>query len=292
MDINSTRNRRGGRRRGIAVFFAAMILVFILLEYMMPHFFSSFFTAFASPFWRAEFAIMSGELRSKEGVISENEELKRRLGAMSLQLESTALVEKENLELKKLLDRNTFDRPAISLSNGTTSTTASTSKNTISFTTSISNPDHLVLAPVLMRPTLAPYDEIIIDGGSDLSFNEGDKIYASERVLIGYIVEVLPHTSKVVLYSSPEQKFQVLIGSADVGANAVGRGGGQYSALLPRSVNVKVGDFVVVPSLGDRPFGIVRDVISDPAESFTTVLFAPPVNIYGLKWVLVKKQND
>ena len=117
----------------------------------------------------------------------------------------------------------------------------------------------------------------------------GDKVYASESVLIGSISEVLGSTSRVKLYSSPGESYQVLVGSSSVVATALGRGGGQYSAELPRVVVVSEGDFVIAPSLFDKPFGIVSGVISDPAQPFITVLFAPPVNVFQERWVLVQR---
>jgi hypothetical protein len=52
------------------------------------------------------------------------------------------------------------------------------------------------------------------------------------------------------------------------------------------------GDYVLSPSLGDRPFGVVVSVEADPAQPFETVLIAAPVNIFGLRWVLVDSRLD
>ena len=78
-----------------------------------------------------------------------------------------------------------------------------------------------------------------------------------------------------------------MIGTERAAAVAVGRGGGQYEAQLSRDVKVVEGDVVVSPSLNDKAFGIVTGVLSDPTQPFETVLFAPPVNVYQLRWVLV-----
>ncbi|MEK9177500.1 MAG: rod shape-determining protein MreC, partial [Patescibacteria group bacterium] len=112
--------------------------------------------------------------------------------------------------------------------------------------------------------------------------------YAPGDVLIGAISDVLPETSKVSLFSSSGNILYVLIGPSNAPATAVGRGGGQYTAQLPRAVKISAGDFVIVPSIDDKPFGIVSAVESDSAQSFEIILFASPVNIYQLRWVLVE----
>jgi hypothetical protein len=52
-------------------------------------------------------------------------------------------------------------------------------------------------------------------------------------------------------------------------------------------VKVSEGDMVMSPTLNDKAFGVVTGVLSDPTQPFETVLFAPPVNVYQLRWVLV-----
>lgn len=59
---------------------------------------------------------------------------------------------------------------------------------------------------------------------------------------------------------------------------------------MARDIPIKEGDFVEVPSLSDLPFAVVTSVISDPAQPFETIMFAPAVNVYQLRWVLVEAQ--
>jgi cell shape-determining protein MreC len=141
----------------------------------------------------------------------------------------------------------------------------------------------------LVRPPVAAYDNLVIDAGKDHGFATTSLVYASGNVLIGKVTDVQAETSKVTLFSSPGQKFDVMIGTTHTPAIAVGRGGGQYEAQVPRGSVVAEGDAVSAPSLNGKPFGIVTSVISDPAQVFVTVLFAPPVNLYQLRWALVQK---
>jgi cell shape-determining protein MreC len=278
----------------IAAFFVIFFLIlFVGLQFFVPHLLSGIFSSIATPFWQAEFAIGSGSLRSPGSLVAENEDLRRRLSDMEMRMGSILSVEKENEELKALfgITKTTpniigviSERQIFVNSSSSTSTPSLTGTNSEERRAS-----GKILAPVLVRPPFAPYDEFVVSGGEDMGFAPGDRVYASEQVLIGTISEVLSRTSKVLLYSSPKQTHQVLVGSGNILATAVGRGGGQYSAELPRSAQVKEGDSVIVPSLWDKPFGIVNAVISDPAQPFVTVLFSPPVNIFQSRWVLISK---
>ena len=250
-------NKRPGerRKRTFAVSGGIVVVFLVIIQLYIPHFFPALVTSVFSPFWRAEFSIESGSLESPSMLVARNEELKRELADMQVRLDTIGAIEQENSELKALMGR-----------------ASTTSK---------------VLAAVLRRPPVSRYDELVIDSGSNENISTASLVYAPGDVLIGKISDALGETSKVTLFSSPGQKYDVLIGSAHAPAVAVGRGGGQYEAQLSRDVKVAEGDFVVDPSLNDKAFGIVTGIESDPAQPFETVFFAPPVNVYQLRWVLV-----
>ncbi len=188
-------------------------------------------------------------------MLRENESLKQQLAEAQARLGSIQSVETENSELKGLLGRAS------------------------------STP--YILGAVLKRPPLSPYDELVIDLGADHGLSTSSIVYAPGNVRIGRVSQVLGQTSKVTLFSSPGEKYEVQIGAAHTPATAVGRGGGQYQAQLSHDVKVVEGDFVTAPSLNDGTFGVVTGVASSAAEPFETVIFAPSVNIYQLRWVLV-----
>lgn len=255
-------NKRGNRKTKIILVvcgFAAIVL--ITLQLLTPHFIPAIFTSIASPFWRAEFSIESGSLKSPEELLRENEDLKLQLIDAQVRMQSIQAVESENNELKALFGRS-FG--AI-------------------------NPESKLLAAVLIRPPLSAYDQLIIDVGADHNVTVGDDVYAPGDILIGRVSDVMSQTSRVILFSSPNEKYEVLIGSIHAPATAIGRGGGQYSAEVSRDLKISRGDFVIAPSINDKPFGVVASVIADPAKPFEEVLFSPMVNIYQLRWVLVGK---
>ena len=243
--------------RGAAIIVLLLLLVIGAIRFLLPNTFAGLLTAIARPFWRVEYSISSGQLQSAEALLGANQELLRKLDDADVKLQSVSAVLADNEQLKSLMGR------------------ASTTDG--------------VLAAVLKKPPYAPYDELILDAGSDMGFAMGDMVYASGNVPIGKISEVLAHSSKVLLFSSPGQTFNVLVGKSNVPAAAIGRGGGQYGAELPRTIDVSEGDFVSIPSLKSNLYGTINAVISDPSQPFETILFSAPVNIYQLRWVLVGK---
>ena len=249
------------RLRLASISAGAAVILIVLMIWRVPSFFPGLFMSVARPFWRTEFSIQSGALGSPGQLLSENESLKRQLSDLQLSIASTSIeaILQENADLKAMLGR--------------ASTTPS------------------VLAAVLSRPPFMPYDELIIDRGADDGIGSGTLVYSPEMVLIGRISALYSQTSAVTLFTSPGQKYNVLIGSSNVPAVAGGRGDGQYEAQVPHGSAIQAGDIVSDSSLNDLDFGVVVSVTADPSDPFDQVLFAPPINIYQLRWVLLDKAD-
>lgn len=262
--------------RIIAGVIGFVVVVLTVLQLSIPHFFPSLFTAIARPFWRIEFSLGNGALKSPEVLLNQNETLLRQLSDAQVRLDTIHAIESENEELKTLLGRNSASTETIGTS------TSSRAK------VSTKNLETRILAAVLKRPPASHYDELIIDIGHDYNVSTSSLIYATGDILLGRVIDVVGKTAKVKLFSSPGEKYDVLVGSKHIAATAAGRGGGQYEAQVSRDTDIKEGDFVLNSSLNDKPFGIVSAVVLDPTLPFKTVLFAPSVNLYELRWVLVK----
>ena len=249
-------NNRGRYRFAVSILFSVIVVIVAGTFLYFPQIYSSLFAAVARPFWRVQFAVNSGVLKTEEILIMENETLKRTIYEQNLNQATVRELELENLELKDLLGR------------------ASTTDG--------------ILAAVLVKPPLAPYDELVIDLGYDFIHSTTSRVYAPGHVLIGKISEISGQVSKVRLFTSPGQKVEVEIGPKHYPVTAIGRGGGQYEAQLPRSALVLEGDIANTSYLGDRFFAKVVSVIDDPASPFVKILLASPVNIYQLRWVMVE----
>lgn len=258
MTYLQTHKRPYERKRQIISALVVLIVISIFIIYTAaPKAFPTLFHTLAKPFWRIQFSLESGISDSTGSILNENESLKRQLEEMEIRLDTILSVESENLELKRLLDREGNSKPGI-------------------------------LAAVLKRPPFSPYDELIIDIGRDYSLSTSSLVYTAGDVLIGRVVDVLSSTAKVRLFSSAGESYPVLIGPNKIAATAIGRGGGQYQTEVYRDAGVSEGDFVLNAGLSDKPFGKVSAIILDPTEAFKTILFAPPTNIYQLRWVLIK----
>ncbi|MFA6295321.1 MAG: rod shape-determining protein MreC [Candidatus Paceibacterota bacterium] len=257
--LKTDRHRLGSSISIISIVIACVVIVIIGVQFIAPQVLPTLFNSMAQPFWRAEFTVNAGALSSFEQLLLNNENLRRQILDANVRLETIKNVEKENEELRSLLNR------------------ASTTPKT--------------LAAVLARPPYSAYDVLVIDIGSEYNLSTSSKVYADGGVLIGRVADISKDSSKVILFSSSGQKYEVLIGSSNLPAIATGRGGGQYEIQLPHGSNIIEGDFVTVPSLNNKPLGVVVSVKVDPVKPFETIIFSSPVNIYELRWVLVDTTN-
>lgn len=260
-------------RRGLIVIAVVAVVILGIIQLAAPHFFAGLFTAIARPFWRAEFAIQSGQLLPVEVLVDEKERLLRQIADLEARIYATTALEAENQELKTLLGRG--------------DETASSSVRSSSMAGSAPG----IVAAVLRRPPFSGYDYFIVDVGREHGVSTSSLVYISGNILAGRVVDVQRDTSKVHLFSSSGETFPILIGRTHIAATATGRGGGQYEAQVSRDTAVTEGDFVLGSSYADRPMGLVSTILVDPTQPFKTVLFAPPVNLYQTRWVLVQRHE-
>ncbi len=225
--------------------------------------FKGFINKIAMPFWKFDnytvekFSSIFSIVNSKSSLISENQTLKEELNKANADLSAQKVIQKENDDLKSLLGRNDVKK-------------------------------NIILAAVLVKPSISPFDVIIIDIGNDKDVKKGDKVLYQNTLVIGEVEEVYTDSSKVKLYSSPGEKILALIGPKSVQVEAEGIGGGNFIAKLPRDIEVNEGDAAVVPSISTSVFGFAQKIEINPAESFQKIIFKIPVNLSELKWVEVE----
>ena len=200
-------------------------------------------------------------------LIKENEELRNQVAELNAEMSNYSTVQGDNVRLQEILDRKREDVS-------------------------------LVLAAILAKPNTSIYDTLIIDMGANSGVGVGDTVFAIGDVPIGRIAEASPSSSKVVLFSSPEEKTEVVISSADslvgedggnVFAQIVGRGGGNFEMEMPRDFILQKGATVSLPGIVPYVVATVETIISDPRDSFQKALLVSPVNIFELKFVQVEK---
>lgn len=148
-----------------------------------------------------------------------------------------------------------------------------------------------LLARVFDRPPHLSFDTLLVDIGRedapDLSL--GDKVFIEREIILGEVVQIFEHTSKIKLYSSPGTKIGVTIGATHIPANATGAGGGNFIVLLPRTVTIKPGDQVLTLGQSHHLLGTVLAVDNDTRNPTQTIHIAAPVNIYELSFVEINR---
>ncbi|MCM2339432.1 MAG: rod shape-determining protein MreC [Burkholderiales bacterium] len=207
-------------------------------------------------------------LKSKKALVAENESLKLKLDENNARMTNYDTLSDENLKIKEILNRKQENK-------------------------------NLILGSILSKPNQSPYDTLIIDIGTKDGVVEGQKVLVLGDTPVGYIKEVYPRSSKVVLYSNPGEKTEVVVSGSPVSTSTslggdtfmqvVGRGGGNFEMILPRDFVLQNGTEVVLPGITSHVIGTVETIISDPRDSFQKALLISPINIFELKFVQVEK---
>jgi len=213
------------------------------------------FWDFKTAAWRG-FLVDSSLIQAKQSLIIETAGLRQQIQGLDAKLLEFNRISAENLELKNLLGRKEINRSEI-------------------------------LTRVISGPNQTPFDTILIDRGEENGIKIGDRVVALGSVAIAQITEVFTNTARATLFSFPGKSADALIGDSGVITTAIGRGGGNFEAKLPREVEVKSGDAIVIPEIDSHAFAVVEDVLLKPTDSFQTIYFKNPVNVSELDWVTV-----
>ncbi len=228
-----------------------------------------------------KFSSTGDYFKNKKLIVLKNEELQAQLNEMSARVSNYSIVLDENNNLKEILGRKT-------------------------------EKVNMILSAILSKPNQSMYDTLIIDAGANQGIKIGEVVFALGNVPIGRIAEVDASSSKVVLFSNPKEKTEVVItpdhniikeavvsASGEVlppivhtGGNifmqVVGRGGGNFEMILPRDLILEKGTEVHLPGITPYILGVVQTIISDPRDAFQKALLTSPVNIQELKFVEVQ----
>lgn len=195
---------------------------------------------------------------SKKSLLSENENLKSKLNEQEARISNYNSILDENLKIKEILER----------------------KN---------EKANMILASILSKPNQSPYDTLIIDVGTKNGIFPEQRVFGLGNIPIGRIAEVYANSSKVILFSNPGEKTEVVVSGKNIFMQAVGRGGGNFEMIIPRDFILEKGAEIVLPGITSFILGTVQNIISDPRDSFQKALLASPVNIQELKFVEVEK---
>lgn len=253
------------RRSKLPVPIGIFVLLFLVALGMFTNIFKPIARMFhqgARPIWEAGTTIdavvdttVVGGLQSKRSLIEENKSLQESLARQTALLQT---LESRNITVTAL--EEIINRKA--------------------------ETDTFVLAEILAKPSHSPYGTLIIDTGTNSGIEIGDQVLAYGNIPMGTIREVSPTTAIVGLYTRSKEITPAFFIDSNVLFDLVGKGGGNFEAVLPRELLVVPDTYVLIPGRV-APVAIVGKIISDPRDPFQKVIFTSPVNIEYLRFVEV-----
>lgn len=145
-----------------------------------------------------------------------------------------------------------------------------------------------IIAGVVARPPISPYDTIILSGGSNGGITLGMEAFGEGGVPLGVVSSVLADFSRVTLFSTPGRATGGWVGRKNLPVTLLGSGAGALHAFVARSAGVSVGDAVFVPGPGMLHIGSVAHVEADSTSPSITLRIAPSLNLFSVAWVTLR----
>lgn len=149
-----------------------------------------------------------------------------------------------------------------------------------------------VLAGVIARPPLVPYDTLILDAGRREGITKGDLVSAGGQTLIGIVDEVYTTEARVELFSAEGRSHDTLllsrIGGAVVPMSVVGQGAGSFVGEVPAGTTVNKNDMAIFPGIAESLIARVSAIEVPEGSSFKKVYLQFPTNIFSLRFVEVR----
>ncbi|MBU6323373.1 hypothetical protein KGQ55_01660 [Patescibacteria group bacterium] len=145
-----------------------------------------------------------------------------------------------------------------------------------------------MLASVLIRPPMAPYDSLVVEVGDGVSVADGELALADGGTPVGTVTSVDGRFARIALFSSSGTKTSVLVGASRTPATLTGTGAGGFSFSLPRSLSGPLfakGDAVYFSYGGLRPIGTIAAVTNNPESTSVSYLVQGVANPFSLTWL-------
>jgi len=146
-----------------------------------------------------------------------------------------------------------------------------------------------ILAGVIGRPGVLPYDLLMLDQGSNAGIAKGAPVFIGEDTIIGIIKSVTADTSLVEMITTDDFHSTVYIIGPDIYTNAVGIGGGQLRVGVPQGITLQEGDLVVLPAVESGVFGEISVVQSEASRPEQYGYVSPNIPIASIRFVSVGK---
>lgn len=150
-------------------------------------------------------------------------------------------------------------------------------------------PEKGIVAGVMVRPPVAPYDVLIVDQGTVSGVQVGALAYGVGGTPIGEVTEVSAQTARVTLYSTRGSVQQAWAGASRAPIELSGMGSGAFEATSPRDASVVVGDTVYLAGGGALPIGTVVAIDDNSSSPNITLYVRPYTNPFSLPWVTIAR---
>lgn len=144
-----------------------------------------------------------------------------------------------------------------------------------------------VLAGVLVRPPVSPYDTLVIDQGTRAGVMVGQMVRGAGGIPLGTIESVSGESARVLLYSAPGRVTEGWVGELRTPVSLEGASAGAFRTSVPRESIVPVGEQVYLPGGGALPIGSVVRVDTDPSSPQAVIHVKPYTSPFSLTWVTV-----
>ncbi|MDB5265990.1 MAG: hypothetical protein JWM39_703 [Parcubacteria group bacterium] len=149
-----------------------------------------------------------------------------------------------------------------------------------------------ILAAVLARPPVAPYDVLIVDQGASTHVVLGATAYGPGGTPIGTVATVENTSSRITLYSNPGLQTDAWAGDTRIPITLTGAGSGGFTATLPKAAGVTEGQGIYVAAAGAVPVGVVSHVNADPSSPNVVLQIHPYLNPFSLTWVTISADGS
>lgn len=144
-----------------------------------------------------------------------------------------------------------------------------------------------VVAAVLTRPPVSPYDVLVIDQGAVAGVREGALASGNSGVPVGRVEEVSARSARVRLFSAPGAQTESWVGENRLAVLVIGEGSGAMRAEVSRDAGIQDGDMVYAGAPGAMPIGSVVGVQNDPSLPRMRIDIRPITNPFSITWVTV-----
>lgn len=244
------------RGRGRLLFATVLILLVFALDALLGGPFRNFVRSVAGGVWGGASSARtsvagSGFFARNSTLASENEALKRELSGVLERAAAYGSLREENETLRSLLR----------------------------FTQASQG----VTAPVVSSYHASPYGTFLIGAGANDAIAPGDIVLSETGYAIGRVADVGTTHSLVKAAFQSGAQIDIVLGNAAL--TAEGEGSGNALVIVPRGIDVEVGDTVIAPTYAGHPVGIVGKVEEVSTTAEQKVFIVLPANLSTLRFV-------